>query len=170
MIQLCLLVTTGRNRHNADKGHYQGDQEGETMLILTKGGIRAERDFDILDSNDNFGVTISGNKEQIKSNEPNAAHYLERIVTLERAKKQGIKTWVSCEPVYDTQTVYHLIETGSYIDFFKIGKLNYLPSPIDWADFGIKCEQLCKKMNRNYYIKEDLRAEMERVKKICGQH
>lgn len=143
-------------------------ESGNHVQILTKGGLRAERDFDLLDSNDNFGVTISGNKEQIKSNEPNTAHYLERILTLSRAKKQGIKTWVSCEPVYDPETVYRLIETGSYIDFFKIGKLNYLPSPIDWAKFGFKCEQLCKKLNRNYYIKEDLRAEMERVKRYAA--
>jgi len=145
-------------------------ESGNHVQILTKGGLRAERDFDLLDSNDNFGVTISGSKDQIKNNEPNAAHYIERVLTLGRAKKQGIKTWVSCEPVYDTETVYRLIETGNYIDFFKIGKLNYLPSAINWAEFGFKCEQLCKKLNRNYYIKEDLRAEMERVKTICGQH
>lgn len=139
-------------------------ESGNHVQILTKGGFRAERDFDLLDGGDKFGVTISGDKEDMKRNEPYAAHYLERILTLGRAKKRGIKTWVSCEPVYNPEAVYGLIETGAYIDFFKIGKLNYLPSHIDWAAFGVECERLCQKWNRNYYIKEDLRAEMERVK------
>jgi len=143
-------------------------ESGNHVQILTKGGCRAERDFDLLDSADNFGVTISGDKEDMKKNEPNAAHYLERILTLGKAKKLGIKTWVSCEPVYNAEEVYRLIEAGTYIDFFKIGKLNYHPSPIDWATFGAECERLCKKYGREYYIKEDLRAEMDRVRK-CDQ-
>lgn len=143
-------------------------ESGNNVQILTKGGFRAERDFDLLDEGDNFGVTISGDNEDMKRNEPNAAHYIERILTLGRAKKRGIKTWVSCEPVYSAEEVYRLIETGAYIDFFKIGKLNYLSSHINWAEFGAECERLCKEYGRDYYIKEDLRAEMERVKK-CGQ-
>jgi DNA repair photolyase len=134
---------------------------GNHVQILTKGGFRAERDFDLLDSGDKFGVTIAGDKDFIKQNEPNAAHYLERILTLGRAKKRGIKTWVSCEPVYNSELVFRLIETGSYIDLFKIGKLNYHPSPIDWAAFGAECERLCKYHGRNYYLKADLRAFME---------
>lgn len=35
--------------------------------------------------------------------------------------------------------------------------------PIDWAAFGRECERLCKLHGRNYYLKEGLRAEMERV-------
>lgn len=43
-------------------------------------------------------------------------------------------------------------------------KLNYYPSDIDWADFGRKAEELCKNLGIDYYIKDSLRAEMEKTK------
>ena len=85
-------------------------------------------------------------------------------MVLEKAKSKGIKTWVSCEPVLEVEAIYRLIiEYGDSIDLFKIGKLNYMKSDINWRDFGETCEKLCKLHNRNYYIKEDLRAFMEVV-------
>ena len=51
-------------------------------------------------------------------------------------------------------------------DFFvnrvKIGKLNYYPSEINWADFGMAAEKLCRELGVEYYIKDSLRAEMEK--------
>ena len=47
------------------------------------------------------------------------------------------------------------------MDMVKIGKLNYHKSDINWRDFGIKAEQICKEQGINYYIKESLRREME---------
>ena len=44
----------------------------------------------------------------------------------------------------------------------KIGKLNYHKSNINWNDFGHKAEEICKRRGLNYYIKDSLRAEMER--------
>src|SRR5659263_89320 len=83
---------------------------GAHVQILTKGGKRAERDFDLLDSNDSFGVTISCNGLQAKNLEPKAASIHERLLSLGMAHEWGIKTWVSCEPVFDTAAVYALIE------------------------------------------------------------
>lgn len=135
---------------------------GNHVQILTKGGYRAERDFDLLDSEDWFGVTISGNEAQMKINEPNAASRNERLDSLIYAKTVfGLKTWVSLEPVFSTLEVYGLIEGVPIIDLYKIGKLNYEPSAINWAEFGRECERLCLKHGRDYYIKADLRAEME---------
>lgn len=137
---------------------------GNHVQILTKGGYRAERDFDLLDSEDWFGVTITSDWEpQVRAAEPNAARAAERLWVLTKAKTLKVKTWVSCEPVLNPQSIYNLIMVGDYIDKFKIGKMNYFPSNIDWAAFGRECERLCKIYNRNYYIKEDLRAEMERM-------
>jgi len=133
---------------------------GNNVQILTKGGERAERDFDLLGSGDWFGVTYTGlingvgckNKE-----EPNAAPDDERLMSLIRAKWSGISTWLSCEPVLDTDGIYTTLQYGmSFIDLFRIGKLNYHASVIDWATFGAKCIELCQKHGRNYYIKEDL--------------
>lgn len=84
-------------------------------------------------------------------------------VNVGRAHKLGIKTWMSCEPVLDEQDIYTIIECAEYVDLFKIGKLNYFPSNINWGEFGRKCERLCKAWNRNYYIKAGLREIMEKV-------
>ena len=138
---------------------------GNNVQILTKGGIRAERDFDLLDSGDWFGVTVSGNWK-ITEIEPNAAPQEERLQSLATAKRLGIKTWVSCEPVIYEDAIYSLIAEHGYIDAYKIGKLNYhTPEeygapPINWGEFGRNCERLCIEHGRNYYIKEDLRAAM----------
>lgn len=140
---------------------------GNHVQILTKNGFRAQRDFDLLDENDWFGVTYAGYKTSPvvpPTEEPNAGWPLDRIRALVLAKNKGVNTWVSCEPVLDAESVYRLIETGAYIDLFKIGKLNYHPSDIDWAEFGKKAEALCEKYGRNCYIKDSLRKEMEREK------
>ena len=94
--------------------------------------------------------------------EPNAAPTTERLEALREAKARGIKTWVSCEPVYDPPSVYSLIMDANYIDLYRIGKLNYAKSRIDWGEFGRECDRLCKAFGRAYYIKADLRREMEK--------
>lgn len=130
---------------------------GNHVRILTKGGNRALRDFDLLGGEDWFGVTLTWNVDS----EPNAAGSAERYATIKEAHNRGIKTWVSFEPVYSPEMIYHYIEYADAIDVFKIGKLNYAPSDIDWSAFGHECERLCIEHNRNYYIKEDLRNLME---------
>lgn len=135
---------------------------GAHVQILTKGGKQATNDFDLLDSNDSFGVTISCNDDLAREYEPGAALPSIRTKNLELAHDIGIKTWVSCEPVLDTEAIYNLIRYGNYIDLFRIGKLNHIASSINWPEFGKIAEHLCKRYNRDYYIKEDLRAEMER--------
>lgn len=134
-------------------------ESGNHVRVLTKGGYRAERDFDLLGPGDWFGVTLTGENEK----EPRAAVSAERYATIKTAHAQGIKTWVSFEPVYQPALVYEYIEYSGAIDLFKIGKLNHAPSEICWAEFGTEVERLCKECDRNYYIKEDLRAEMERA-------
>ena len=134
---------------------------GNHVQILTKGSMGAESDFDLLDSNDWFGVTISCNTQFAKIHEPNACSPFVRLLMLDKAKDKGIKTWVSCEPVLEVEAIYKLItESGDTIDRYKIGKLNHYPSDINWGEFGRECERLCKEYGRNYYIKEDLRKEM----------
>jgi len=133
-------------------------ESGNHVQILTKGDETAQRDLDLLDKGDSFGVTISGAGF---SYEPNAAIELVRLENLMRAKERKISTWVSCEPVYNPSIVLKLIEAGDYIDMFRVGKLNYHDSDINWNEFGHDVEERCKLECRSYYIKEDLRAEME---------
>lgn len=48
---------------------------------------------------------------------------------------------------------------------WRIGKLNHRKSETDWRQFDIDIEALCKRLGRNYYIKEDLRAAMNGEKR-----
>lgn len=139
---------------------------GAYVQILTKGGDRARRDFDLLGAGDSFGVTLScSNTKLAKSAEPNAAPPYERIETLEVAAMLGIKTWVSFEPVIEPNEVLPLIKllprTVNKDMLLKIGKLNHFKIETDWKTFGLEAERICKEKGWNYYIKEDLRAEME---------
>lgn len=127
---------------------------GNHVQILTKGD--GSRDFDLLDENDWYGITYDGALCGIY--EPS-----DRIADIYAAKQCGIKTWCSFEPVIDPNRVLACIEI--YCDIFdkvKIGKLNYHPSDIDWATFGRQAEAMCNSLGIEYYIKDSLRAEMER--------
>lgn len=129
---------------------------GNNVQILTKGD--GSRDFDLLDENDWYGITLS----QISgSAEPNAVLPIGRLLKLFKAKKHGIKTWVSFEPVLDVNVLKYLEVHHEEFDKVKIGKLNYCQSDINWADFGRKAESLCKQLGIDYYIKDSLRKEME---------
>lgn len=130
---------------------------GNRVQILTKGD--GSRDFDLLDENDWYGITISGYD---LTKEPGAITPADRLYNLFQAKARGIKTWVSFEPVIDANVLFILERYSNFFDKVKIGKLNYHQSDIDWSDFGRKAEALCKKLGVDYYIKDSLRKEMEK--------
>lgn len=134
---------------------------GNHVQILTKGDGR--RDFDLLDENDWYGISLSSIR-LAEVAEPMAADTFIRFDTLLKARlKYGIKTWVSFEPVIDPVSVIGFIKTyAECFDKIKIGKLNYWPSDINWKEFGHKAENLCQSLGIDYYIKDSLRAEMEK--------
>lgn len=133
---------------------------GNYVAILTKGVIDSEKLFSLLDKNDRFGVTISCGENMAKISEPNASFVHERISYLVSAQEHGIKNFVSFEPVLEESFVYGMIKNATFIDEYRIGKLNYAKSTIDWKVFGETCERLCKENNRNYFLKAGLREEM----------
>lgn len=134
--------------------------EGLVVAILTKGGLLATRDFDLLTKHDLFGVSLTCHEESTWQKwEPNTAPPLERIDTLETAKKRGIMTWASCEPVLDPVETLDLIrETAGFVDVFKVGKLNYREEAkkINWKLFAQDAVRLLDNLGANYYIKKDL--------------
>lgn len=126
---------------------------GNHVQILTKGDGR--RDFDLLDENDWYGITLDGATCK--------APKRERLESLAEAHSRGIKTWVSFEPVTNTRQFFIDLHCVCPIVYkVKIGKLNYHPSVIDWKVFGEKAETLCKALGIDYYIKDSLRKEMEK--------
>jgi DNA repair photolyase len=128
---------------------------GNHVQILTKGD--GSRDLDLLDENDWYGITIDGGKA------PAQMHH-DKMTGLELAHNKGIKTWISFEPVLDADNVLWVIQTIAPVvaDKVKIGKLNYHQSDIDWKRFGRDAEALCQMLGLDYYIKDSLRAEMEK--------
>ncbi len=137
-------------------------ENGNTVKILTKGGMRAVRDFDIMKTGDcHFGTTLTFLDEARSLEwEPGASVPSDRIKSLCLAKEAGIKTWVSLEPVLDPEQVYKIVdETHEFVDLYKVGKLNYHPrsKEIDWAVFGHKVVNLLKTYGKDFYIKNDLK-------------
>ena len=127
---------------------------GNHVQILTKGD--GSRDVDLLDNGDWYGVTLDGSEEGDTA--------VSRLDSLRYAATCGAKTWISLEPVLkDTRVLTYIkLSKDFFIDRVKIGKLNYHPSDIDWKKFGHEAEDLCRKLGLHYYIKESLRAEMEK--------
>ena len=121
-------------------------ESGNNVQILTKGD--GSRDFDLLDENDWYGITLDG-----IGNGKNPL-WKSRVDALAEAHSKGIKTWVSFEPVTNERQFFielHLVSL--VVDKVRIGKLNYHPSDIDWKTFGEKAEALCKSLGIDYYIK-----------------
>ncbi len=139
-------------------------ESGNHVQILTKGD--GSRDFDLLDGGDWYGVTVSCWDGMAAEEEPDAIRPSRRVEIAAAAKERGIKTWVSFEPVLDDGLILRTIFSTKFIfDRVKIGKLNYWPSDINWAEFGRQAEALCQELGLDYTIKQGLREEMEGKKK-----
>ena len=135
---------------------------GNHVQILTKGD--GSRDFDLLDGEDWYGVTVSCWNGTAEETEPGAVTPSVRFEIAAHAKEAGIKTWASFEPVLDAGLILRTIPGSKYIfDRVKIGKLNYHPSDINWAQFGRDAVAACEEMGLDYYIKDSLRAEMDKL-------
>jgi DNA repair photolyase len=133
--------------------------------ILTKSGSRALDDLREYGPNDAFASTLTFiNPEDSKKWEPNAALPQDRMDTLKQFHDAGIHTWVSLEPVIDPEQTLELIRaTHEYVDLYKVGKLNYVKSEIDWRLFGTRALKTLQQLNKAYYIKADLAKHLEGI-------
>ena len=130
------------------------------VQVLTKAGLNATRDFDILKRNNwKFGSTIIFQSEKYRLiYEPGAPSIESRYEAVKKAHEMGIYTWVSVEPViYPEQAIGVMSDLKPYVNFWKVGKLNHfeeIEAGIDWADFLQKTKQTLSGVD--YYIKKDL--------------
>ena len=133
-----------------------------TVAILTKGGKRCLRDLDLFKQFDaiKVGATLTlTNDIDSRGWEPYAALPKDRVETLKKLKENGIKTWVSFEPVINVKQTLHLIDvTHEFVDQYKVGKLNHYNINIDWRDFGIKAIEKLNSYGKKFYMKKDLAA------------
>lgn len=135
---------------------------GLGVTVLTKGGLRAVRDFDLLakDPRNCFAstLTLDDPADSLRW-EPEGAPPAERLEALQIAHHLGIATWVSLEPVLDPEVVYRLIRiTAPFVDLYKVGTLNYHPhaATINWSEFRAQVVDLLKTLGKPYYLKRDL--------------
>jgi len=134
-------------------------ENGLGVSILTKGGTRALRDLDLfLADRDCFGCTLTCLDADVSREwEPNAALPADRIAALKAFHNAGIYTWASLEPTLDADTSLAIVKTThTFVDLYKVGKLNYRKSDIDWRDYTSRMVDLCTALNANHYIKRDL--------------
>lgn len=138
---------------------------GLKVNILTKGGKRSERDFDLLSANpelSEYGVTLvfTDEKQRLEV-EPFATSTAERIDSLRKAHELRIKTYVSLEPVWDSKQTLELIDlTHEFVDLYKVGKLNYHPrqKETDWVEFKKDVINKLQSYKKDYLLKKELRS------------
>jgi DNA repair photolyase len=138
---------------------------GLRVNVLTKNGIAAGRDFDLLvPGQDRFSTTLTCILSTDSTEwEPKADLPGERIMALRAAHQMGIETWVSLEPVLNPEWSIKLMEmTRGFVDHYKVGKLNYhaLGNQINWKTFGWKIKNRMDELGVKYYLKKDLIQEM----------
>ena len=137
-----------------------------SVNILTKGGMRAVQDFDLLVKNprNKIGATLTFSDDGYSREwEPRAALPGNRIEMLSAARDLGIKTWASIEPVIIPRQSLEMIRMAApHCDEIKIGKLNHDPreKKIDWKLFYSDAKALVEFLQKTYrfkvYFKKDL--------------
>ena len=133
----------------------------QPFQVLTKGGMKAVRDFDLYKPGDAYAATLTfDSPERSMVWEPNAALPVDRMDSLKAANDMGIETWASFEPVIDPKDTFKLIDkTHEYVDLYKVGKINRFKTGIDvdWKKFTIEVIDKLEQLGKKYYIKDSLK-------------
>ena len=130
--------------------------------VLTKSGVMPQRDFDLYRPGvDAFAVSLTALDAAVAAKvEPGASPPALRIDNLIEAKRRGIETWVSLEPVLDPKEAYRIITvTHEYVDLYKIGPRNHAKSNVtdrEWQSFAERVKRLYLGCGCKYYFKLDL--------------
>jgi DNA repair photolyase len=137
--------------------------------VLTKGGTRAARDFDVLAgmgpsaslrTSGRFGTTLLFTRDEDRAEwEPHSAPVENRIEAIREAHRRRIPTWVSVEPIIDPSQAVELIEgLSDVVDEWRVGKLNHHPlaATIDWRHWSVVLLDTLKRSGRRYMVKDAL--------------
>lgn len=135
--------------------------------VLTKGGTKAVKDFDLYSKDDWFGISLTFmNDADARYWEPKAALPADRIDALRQAHEIGIRTWVSMEAVIDQKQALDLIDlVHGLSDFIWVGKVNRNNEAeenkiMPWSEFRVKAEAKLQALGRrrviDYQIKNHL--------------
>lgn len=134
------------------------------FTILTKAGMDATRDFDILADYEKFrfGTSLVFWKDSdLTSWEFGSSRLISRISAIDEAYNLEIPTWVSMEPVIDPQQALDLVDMlYPIVDSWKVGKINYhekLEKEVDWIKFRDDIKRKFETYGiTDYYLKDSL--------------
>src|SRR5579872_5882664 len=134
---------------------------GLGICTLTKGGVRALRNIDLFrPGRDAFASTLTSLTPEFSLKwERDAALPMERMDVLREFHDAGIFTWVSLEPVLDTEATLEIIRrTHTFVDLYKVGRGNYvgLTKTTDWRKFTADVLKVLAETGSKHYIKKDL--------------
>jgi len=141
--------------------------------ILTKNPLRAYADIHIIKKFSQFQIGTSltvWDDEDCELWEPYAPKYEYRLQGLEQFQKEGIRTFVSMEPVispYHSLTILKDLVKRGIGEVVKLGKMNgfweqKLP-PIDYPEYLQKALDILRPSGKGIYVKEDLRTSAPNV-------
>jgi len=151
---------------------------GIPKAILTKGGTKAARDFDMYIPGDIYISTLTlSNPEDAKFWEPNSASPEDRLKSMQLAFERGITTWGMFEPCISPDQSLEMMERAkSFSHKFIIGRLNHgddlwkrgvdpeiveLLENIDWQEYRTRAEKACREWNMPYQLKNDLKRAVK---------
>lgn len=135
---------------------------GVPAEVLTKGGTRACRDFDLLQrTGGRFGTSLVWASEfNREGHEPGAALIADRLAAMEEAHRLGIYTWMSVEPVQRTNEAICAIKKAlPFVDEFRMGVERNTPYYHDdyWPGFLAEAIALLRDAGKKWLVKESLR-------------
>ncbi len=142
------------------------------VQVLTKAGLRAERDFDLLARmrGAQFGVTLVFSREADRMHwEPGASVLYQRMVSLRRAHRLGIRTFLSLEPIIFPQQALDVIrECAPFTDEFRLGKLNHmqLTAAVDWREWAPRIVEAARATGRDVLVKASLQPYLNHTETI----
>jgi len=136
------------------------------VAVLTKAPDNAILDMDIFkkfDSNLKFGSSLTFFSENKSLEfEPFAPLPTKRMTALDLLHRNGIRTWVSLEPVIEPEEALKIIDFSSdFVDEYRIGKINHmkdLEAGKDWNGFTMAAVDKLRSLGKNFYIKHSLRS------------
>ena len=137
-------------------------EHGVNWEILTKAGQHATRDFGMYRKGDRFGASLTFiDMTDSHKYEPEADFPFHRMGALRLAHEMGIPNWVSLEPVIDPAQTLDLIRaTHMYVDEYRVGKINYQESCVDWRKFTHEAVEMLERLGKKYIIKDSLKEYM----------
>ena len=137
---------------------------GLPFEVCTKGGLRVERDFDLLKQGGRLGVSLVWGEDDTwtaQEMEPSAAIVEDRTFAVYNASQGGIYCWASIEPVIDAGAALRAIDVldASGCNEFRVGKINHnreLEAAVDWQAFVDEAYALLVATGKKFMFKHSL--------------